>query len=252
MSLCVIAGQREVGKSTLSLFYTRRRDPDTKDFYARTRIVFDPRGLIDPTDRETEIIYGLLDEIKDAADFDALDRVLEDGGELIVRPDDYVRRCFDNIMRTVKTWRKLHPGQSIAVLIDEGLLVEEELERKEGAFNWLVRYCGRSQTEIFITVHCMKDIPPKLRRIVDRWCLFRAEDPTDFQDIRDRCGDDTLADVRALKPYQFVKWEAGKRLIYRDPSAWYVSLSPRVDEGAKKPDDLHGALPTSRFPLLGN
>lgn len=247
--MTAIIGQRELGKSTLALFYTRRRDSAGK-YYASRRIIFDPRGQIDPVDAETFVVTGLLDESTDAADFDALDRVLTDGGEIIIKPDKAIRRVFFIAMDAVMKLRKRRADVSIVVLVDESRLLKDDLSLEDSPFDWLVRMTQRSNTNIFLTCHSPKDVPPDLRRIMDRWCFFRAEDPIDYKTITERCGDEVAMQIGALKPHQFIKWESGKPTAYRDPSAWYTPLGSSSVRLARETDDLRGGESLRRGDLL--
>lgn len=221
--MTAIIGQRELGKSTLALFYVRRTDVRGVPL-ATVRIIFDPRGQIDPVSSDTVVVTRLLDETADAEDFEALDDTLAHGGEIIVQPDAKIRRVFYHTMSAVQHVRKRRPDLSIAVLVDEARLLGDELVSEDSPFDWIVRMTQRSQTNIFLTCHSPKDIPPDLRRIMDRWCFFRAEDPIDYKTITDRCGQAVADAVARLKPHQFIKWESGRVIVYRDSSAWYTPL----------------------------
>lgn len=224
--LCV--GRRELGKTTLALFLTREQRP---------RVIIDPRHLViadadQPRLESAPAVRRWFDQLREPA---TERRSLA----CIVTPSEGMESVFRFTMGECRAW--VQQEQPLALVIDESTFVDLSIE----PFEWLIRCSPRHSTVIVLTQHRPFDIPPRIRSIVDKWCVFRTTEPNDLAVLRERCSKDFAEHAQRLEPRQFLVWDDTvpdhNMRLYADPKQWHVPTranaphAPRAEPLASLP-----------------
>jgi hypothetical protein len=231
---CLI-GRRETGKTTLAMYGARHTN--------RRRLVFDPSNRIYPRGagikaydvEELVQAYGLL--------------LNGDSDEVIYTPRvDGVRTGFFDFAEVVHVHVDTQKRRGVSVVIDEGALVEKQLDDPEHPISKAMTWARRERNHFFITCHQPKNIPTSKRAITDLLVFFRVTQEHDLEVIRDRCSDAFAAKVARLQPFQYLLWNdqaTAERPCYLLPSDWKLDLSEQeieIDAENKVPLIDRGSL----------
>jgi hypothetical protein len=207
----LIIGRRDQGKTTLAYHMAHK---------APTRLVFDPRMMIDRPSalrvRDTAMLTAAVDE----AFFDHED-------EIVFSPeDDDLQAAFDAFAREVKRWCLDTPARrQLAVVVDEAAFVD----LRSGPFQWVIRCCPRSLVNVFVTAHRPADIAVIVRGLADHWLIFPTTQEHDLDVIRERCSPATADAVVKLNDREFAHWDDTRATlrVNRRPDSWYIPLKGR-------------------------
>lgn len=213
MSIRLVVGRKEHGKTTLAYYMARK--------FARLAC-FDPRGLIR---RPGALVARTVDSC--SGGFDSLAQPGAGGYiELAYTPDeDFRREAFPHFAREVRRWVYERRALPLAVLVDEITFVDVAGDD----FDQAIKACDAGVHHFFLTCHRPIDVPTNVRALADFWYLFAIHQEHDLEVIRARCSPEAAEAVRRLSGRSVVGWDhlSGVR-TYENPAAWYVNLAPDV------------------------
>jgi len=201
-------GRREQGKTTL-VYHMAHRFP--------SRIVFDPRGMID---RPGALRIREIDDLAPA--FDELYYLRE--SEVIFAPvEDDINAAFSAFSAQLKRFVLDKPaGRRVAIVVDESSFVD----LMNGSFQTILRCSSRQTVHTMITTHRPIDVPVTVRAIADHWLIFPVRQEHDLRVIAERCSPETADLVTTLKAREFAHWndEDASLVAMRNPDRWYMPL----------------------------
>lgn len=218
----VDAGRRELGKSTLAYHRSLSRP---------RRVIWDPRCFWRATDGR--VVYGGIHGIPLEEFPDSLALAWTVAPEIVIQPD--AENDDDNaeaehwrwFARLLRSHLLRHPHDAWAVLVDE--FGEVDRNWPNAAWRFFVKSVPRIDVDIYITCHKPIDVHPRMRSIVDRWCLFQTVDPDDLKMLRRRSVPEEIrAALPTLPPYVFYEWNeaTGRGRYVNDSAAWKETLTP--------------------------
>lgn len=191
-------GRREMGKTTLALSLVRR---------CPSRVLFDPRcqfALGGLTAATYDDVAAGFDRLADHAAPDHVD-------EFVVAPVHDPQTVLVGVMRETRHW-VAHSRAPLAVLLDEVTFVDLMASPD---FIYLLRASPRQQLHIILTAHRPKDIDVNIRAIADEWLMFRTVQRHDLDAIEERCGEEAVALLPTLAPYEYLQWDDARGKLHR-------------------------------------
>ena len=201
MSIYILVGRRQLGKSTLARYMAHAKTP---------RIFIDPRAQWKaPRIYRREQAEEMLED-------------LENGVDLVVQPAEK-QPTIDAMASVASLWLSEEivpdghePQRQLSVVLDEAGTYDLD------AWDWFFRTCDPKRTTIVLTAHRPQDIETTVRAIADYWCIFRTTQTHDLKAIEDRTSELVVLEVQALKPFEFVQWNdaLGEMEVNRNPAAW--------------------------------
>lgn len=221
-------GVRELGKSWLARYLAD---------CARVRTIFDttPNRHTFPNDRSFQSIAITPAGARAAVQMlGSEDAERTDGGiitEALIQPGaGEIDACFESTCEGVRYWLDHYAAETrrpgMAFVIDECAEVMPG-RTLPAAMDYLARSADRSKLQMIFTTHNPQDIPPKLRSIIDVWCIFATVDPNSVDYLADRFSPDVAERARVLAPRTFLAFYERKRAHpegpikeFLDPAEW--------------------------------
>lgn len=201
MSIYVLVGRRELGKSTLARYMAWAKAP---------RIFIDPRAQWrGPRVYRREQAEEMLED-------------LERGEDVIVQPSEK-QPTVDAMASVAALWLSEEnvpageePKRQLSVVLDEAGTYDLD------SWDWFFRTCPTKRTTIVLTAHRPQDIETSVRAIADYWCIFRTTQTHDLKAIEERTNELVVREVQSLKPFEFVQWNdrLAEMEVNRNPAAW--------------------------------
>lgn len=208
MSIYILVGRRQLGKSTLARYMAHAKTP---------RVFIDPRAQWKTlkTYRREQAEEMLED--------------LERGTDICVQPAEK-QPTIDAMASVASLWMSeeivpdgAEPKRQLSVVLDEAGTYSLD------AWDWFMRTCDPKRTTIVLTAHRPQDIETTVRAIADYWCIFRTTQTHDLKAIEDRTSENVVREVQTLNPFEFVQWDdaLGQMQVNKNPGAW---REPRADK----------------------
>src|SRR5271156_6012248 len=226
-----VEGQKYEGKSTLAFFLACRIKDRTNAYKIW---IFDPKWAFrNPAPR----CAGKIRIVHSTDDLDEFESLLSTEGDAVAfRPrmsfdeddqeaiaDDF--RSFAESVQ-LERWLKNPPERPIILVVDEAYNLQRgaQVHPVLAAAN---RLATKGKIYIIQAVHGPKEIAPLMRRQQDEFYLFRQNDPTDIDSIRERCGDEAAEIVANLPQHHVLVFKARDRKfeVWSDPRGWYCDIS---------------------------
>lgn len=208
MSIYILVGRRQLGKSTLARYMAHAKAP---------RIFIDPRAQWrGPKIYRREQAEEMLED-------------LEAGRDIYVQPAEK-QPTIDAMATVAALWfseetveEHAEPKRQLSVVLDEAGTYSLD------AWDWFMRTCDPKRTVIVLTAHRPQDIETTVRAIADVWCIFRTTQTHDLKAIEDRTSELVVREVQLLQPFEFVEWDdaAGRMEVNKNPAAW---REPRAEK----------------------
>lgn len=117
------------------------------------------------------------------------------------------------------------PARPVVLLIDEAYCLQNGKNVHPALAN-AIRLATKGRVYIILAVHGPRELSPMIRRQLDEMYLFRQNDPTDLDYIRERCGPEAEKIVASLPQHHVLVYRSNARRfeVWSDPSLWRVEI----------------------------